>query len=500
MKFVEQGDYIYITFETTERESQAQLKRMLLGYTEYRDKMDIKAENNVVNRIVLGLNPLGYRDMKHTCRLYQDERLELYQKDDILKGAFLGNVLNRNRMGFGKTVETIMMLKAWDARDVVIVAPKPVCHQWKKHYEVWWPEMYDDVGVFDLKASTVVLNYEKLLQPKVMASLRGRRHHAVVFDEVHKLKNKSSKRTIAAKEIPAQHHVGLTGTPILKHPDDLWSELHSIDWHYSGKYYWNFVKYFCNVVDGYFGRTIEGLTKDVTHVAILHKLLDLVSLYNGDIEVAQGKRVVEVELEMTKHQADLYKKIKKLELDNLPENCTIANGAVLAMRLQQTTSWPGLFGVDVAGAKFEWIADFCSNTDEPVVVFTRFEKTARALKSYLSTKCKIDVALYVGTQNDKEREGSKQAFINGNAQVIIGTIGAMGTGVDDLQKRARLGIMMEKDWSPEINAQCEDRLHRKEQTSPVVWYYLSCTKSFDKHVGKVNLNKARAIREALASD
>jgi SWI/SNF-related matrix-associated actin-dependent regulator 1 of chromatin subfamily A len=489
-------DYISVQLTPEERR---ELLPMLMGYVLHRNSQLVRIEDNVVNRIVLGRDPLeGMRAPEIKNLDWYDTRLAEYQLKDGIKAIQLGNCLNRNRMGFGKTVETIVTLKAWDARDTVIVAPKPVCNQWKEHYKEWWPEMYEDVGVFDLKKPTVILNYEKLLQTATLSKLRSRRHDCVVFDEVHYIKNKDSQRTIASKQIPAACHLGLTGTPILKQPDDLWSILNGLDWRYSGKSYWTFVNYFCNVVDGYFGRSIEGLTKNTAHIAILHKLLDLVSLYNGEIEVAHGKHRTEIWLDMSPKQATLYKKIKKLVLDELPENCTIANGAVLALRLQQTTSWPGLFEVMEGGAKFEWVRNFCESTDEQVAVFTKFEKTAAALQVYLR-KHKITSTTYTGALTAQVREQNKQRFVAGAVQVIIGTIGAMGTGVDGLQK-ARLGIMMERDWSPEINEQCEDRLHRRGQDNPVMWYYLGCNKSFDKRVGKINLSKADSIRAALEVD
>ena len=48
--------------------------------------------------------------------------------------------------------------------------------------------------------------------------------------------------------------------------------------------------------------------------------------------------------------------------------------------------------------------------------------------------------------------------------------------------------------------QAEDRLHRMGQTKPVNVYYLECTGSFDQHVGRINLNKADDIREALRDE
>lgn len=483
------GSYLYIPQDYIPE------PKMLLGWSQKKGDPTIVAEDNLVNRIVLGMPPSDLQ--VQFLELPDDDRLEEYQKRDVAKMALLGNCLNLNRMGLGKTVETIKALQQRSCTDIVILAPKPVCSQWADQIKVWWPERSDDIGLFDLRKPIKILNYEKLLQTSVLYKLRGTRHDAVVFDEVHLLKNKDSKRTTASKSIPAGVHFGLSGTPILNKPDDLWSLLNSVDWRYSGKSYWAFVNYFCDVELGQFGRTIKGVTKDPARLAILHKLLGLVAIYN-DVQVAPGKRRIEVSLEMDSKQKRLYKQIKDLVFEELPENCTISNGAVLAMRLQQATSWPELFIENCPGVKFEWIENFCSSTDEQVVIMTRFERTAEALARYLN-KHKTLSLTYTGKKNARELQDAKNMFIKGKIQVLIGTISAMGTGVDGLQV-ARLGIMVERSWSPEINAQCEDRLNRRGQENPVVWYYLNCAKTFDKHVDKVNLDKADSIRAVLEMD
>lgn len=500
MEILENGDDLLVTCCHPGDPDMKSLLPMFMGKSTYRNSPRVRVENNVVNRIVLGLDPLGYQKehMDIVDESWGDPLLDDYQRADVQKGAGLINHLNRNKMGLGKTPEAIKIMKAWHVQDAVIVAPKNVCPQWVTEIRKWYPEVSERVGLYDFKAPIIVTNYEKLLQPARLNSLRNYRREVAIFDEIHFLKNRNSQRTNASLQIPAKAHIGLTGTPILKHPDDLWSILNVIDWHYSGKSYWNFVDYFCNVVDGYFGREIQGVTKNASRLAILHKLLSLVSMYN-DIVVGCGKRVVEVNLPMESAQAELYKKIKRLTLDELPEKCTIANGAVLALRLQQTTSWPGLFDVKGQGAKFNWIETFCSGTDEQIVIFTKFEKTARALSTFLTTK-KIHSVLYTGQVSEKQKQINKAKFMAGDVQVFIGTIAAVGTGTDGLQEAARLGIMVEKDWSPEINSQCEDRLNRRGQKLPVMWYYLNCEKSFDQRVGKINLSKAEAIRVALEVD
>ena len=204
---------------------------------------------------------------------------------------------------------------------------------------------------------------------------------------------------------------------------------------------------------------------------------------------------------MTKEQRNLYKKEKALLLDELPENCTIANGAVLSIRLRQTTSWPGLFLEGVAGPKFEWILEMClNNPTEKIVVFSVFEKTVRGLCNYLAEN-KVNCVSITGQNSSADNEDNKGAFLTApEIQVLAGTIGAMGQGYDGLQNVSHTLVFIDREWSPEIMAQAEDRLHRMGQDNLVNVYYLECQGSFDQYVGRINQTKADDIRRALNDD
>lgn len=488
MRVLNCGDYLRVIPEGGETLP----TKMLMGWSQKRGSSIIQVEDNVVNRLVLGL----HTPSKELPPLRYGEGLEPYQYKDVQKMCNLRRAANFNPMGLGKTVETITAMRELGVEDVVIVTPKPICWQWKSQIEQWWPEMASYTDVYNLESKICILNYEKLNSASTLTKLKCRRHDCLVFDEGHWIKNGKSKRTLNLKEIPAECTFGLTGTPITRYPDDLWSVLHGIDWRYSGKYYWNFVHHFCDVELGEHGQTIKGITKDPAKLALLNKLLDTVAIRNENVETAQGKSRVYVPLAMESAQRKLYQKVKNLVFDELPENCTIANGAVLALRLMQTTSWPGLFQPGCAGAKFEWILEKCRDTDEQFVVFTKFEQTASALVSYLGVN-HVKATSYTGKMSDKEQQRNKKLFVDQKVQVIVGTIGAMGTGVDQLQSSCRLVVMIDRDWSPEINEQCEERVHRKGQKLPVVVYYLDCKGTFDKHVDKVNLEKSDSIRAAL---
>ena len=508
MQIKTSGNYLHIIPEAGDQLN----LNYLLGWRRKKGDPKIVAEDNVVNRIVLGQPAL--RNLTSTYIWddndvdYEFDRgLKNYQILDVKKMCGLTACLNANPMGLGKTIETVRWLDdvLWRTTTnpiVLIVCPKIVRQQWVDQIKKWWGK---DATIYEGQRTVGhgiwIVNYDKLRNERTLMRFKSFLWDALVLDEAHKIKSRTAKQTIAVNGIPAARKVALTGTPILRYVDDLWSILHFLDWRYSGISYWNFVNYFCHVQQTPWGNKITGLSEDPAKVAMLNKLLSLVAVRNNAVEVAHGKTTEVVRVPMSKAQRELYKQEKQLLLDDLPENCTISNGAVLTTRLRQTTSWPGLFlGAKEPGPKFEWILEtFMNNPDESFVVFSAFEQTVSALTQYLNDNGVACVKI-TGQQDARTNLASKDLFTDKTARVLAGTIGAMGQGFDGLQQVSRLMIFIDRDWSPEIMAQAEDRLHRMGQESPVNIYYLECQGSFDQHVGRINKNKADDIREALNND
>lgn len=495
MRIYLQGKYLHVLDQ-----GEGIRKDLLLGWRQSKNDPWIVAENNIVNRIVLGQTiniQLTHYPVSNT------EGLKPFQVDDINKMLGLKHFLNANPMGLGKTVETIRFLSERKARNALVVCPKIIRYQWQSQLKTWGnfdSEIYEKQAHIPDDGRVWIVNYDKLRNEKTRLKFRSFQWDYVILDEAHKIKGRNSLQTKAVKELPAAHRIALTGTPILRYVDDLWSILHFLDESYSGISYWTFRDYFCEMEHTAWGDTIVGLTKNSAKVAILQKLMSLVSIRNDAIEVAKGKTREVVRVPMTKKQRELYRKEKDLVLQELPEDLTIANGAVLALRLMQTTSWPGLWIPGEAGPKFEWILETClNNPKEKFVVFSVFEKTINALVNYLN-ESGVTATSITGKNTGEQNEMSKRLFVDKGIQVLAGTIGAMGQGYDELQKVCRLMIFIDRDWSPEIMNQAEDRLHRMGQDNPVNIYYLECQGSFDQHVGRINRNKAADIREALRND
>ena len=109
---------------------------MFLNWRQKRGDDKYIVEDNLVNRIVLGL-PYNVRANEKTT-LPDTTELRPYQVTDVKKMLSVQHILNANPMGLGKTPETISYLKALKAKTALIVTPKIIRQQWVDQIEKWW--------------------------------------------------------------------------------------------------------------------------------------------------------------------------------------------------------------------------------------------------------------------------------------------------------------------------------------------------------------------------
>lgn len=502
------------------------LRKELIEVWGWKPRKDdtFNVEDTYVNRLILGL-PIERPE--YVAQNAVDGLLD-FQRGDVQKLAKYGNMLNANAMGLGKTIEAIATLKTNNWTRAVVFTPKSCITQWATALQDWFPELRvfcfastsNKLPILD-NIDIVVTNYEKIQGrkevrktttgvPKKVTTLSSfgewlcrRRWDAIILDEVHLVKNHQGIRHKLLQRLPRQCTIGMSGTPITRYADDLYGVFHIIDPKSVGSSYWTFVDYFCEVEDGFWGRKVTGLTNNPKKLEVLWRLWDLLTVHHTMEEVLKDfPEIVEerILVDMEPKQRKVYKDVVKLVLDDLPENCTVQNGMMKAIRMQQITTCPKLFeGLDW-GPKFEFIGDWLENEPElKVLIGSPYERHIHLLHDYLQGRG-IECVMYSGKLSDKAREASINSFKESGARVICATIGAIGTGTDGLQYSCNTVLMLDRSWGPEEMRQFISRIRRYGQSKTVQVFYLECAQSSDQRIGRTAIAKLSDIRKIVSGE
>ena len=101
---------------------------------------------------------------------------------------------------------------------------------------------------------------------------------------------------------------------------------------------------------------------------------------------------------------------------------------------------------------------------------------------------KYNPAIITGEINTDTRQRMVDKFQNSkDCHVIVGTIGAMGTGLNLFA--GTVEIFMDEPWTYASRVQAEDRCHRIGQKQNITIYTLMCKDTIDEKIHDVVINK-----------
>jgi SNF2 family DNA or RNA helicase len=444
-------------------------------------------------------------------------KLRNYQREGV---NFLkqprGTVLLADQQGLGKTIQVITACKELDLLHVLVVCPKPVISVWEQEVPLWDTQarVVPLLGTPAQKARTLrdnwgvegrtyfVTNWETLLQTGVpLANLPW---HCVVADEAHRIKNRKAKRTKALKKIRTQRKIAATGTPFDKNPDELWSLL---NWLSPGRWssYWKFYNTYLEWTDTPWGRKVTGLKSDGK---LLEKDIQpwvLRRLKSQVLTELPPKQFQYIWVNLSKTQFKMYEQLTKEFLAEY-DGTSMESPGVLARltRFRQLTASPTVLHADFPddSPKLDAVADYISDMDEPVVVFSCFVDSLWLLADRIGKfKEQRKLWLYTGDTPHEEKKKAIEEFQAqkpGEKGIFLATIGAAGVGIT--LHRASTALFIDRDWSPANNEQAEDRVHRMGQPNAVNIVTFAVPKTIDTHVLKLLDEKRQTFAKVLAAD
>jgi hypothetical protein len=130
------------------------------------------------------------------------------------------------------------------------------------------------------------------------------------------------------------------------------------------------------------------------------------------------------------------------------------------IRLRQATGYTGILSSQIQeSAKLdrmmELIADARENGQQ-VVIFSNWSQMTDEICERIHGK--YTYVSITGDTKDNERQKNVEAFQDGRAEIIVGTTGAMGTGLT--LTAGTVEIFLDEPWSMALREQAVDRCHR----------------------------------------
>lgn len=457
--------------------------------------------------------------MQPTLDQFQHEVLEFMD-------ATAGRCIYADPVGARKTATTLTWLaQQADLPRTLVVAPKAVHGHWAREAARWFPAAeWGGVGCtredrhigYDLARGATspliqVTSYESMKQDE--KQILATKFHTVVFDEGHRLKGRRTDVALCADKIAhrAECCLIVTGTPIMNHADETWQYLHMlwpkqypsfktwVERHFNVEYTTFFGKLPrpVRVVHDMLPTQVAAVRRQLAKVMIQRQIGDL---FPGEVWTLEPEHTV-IDVLMKPAEKKAYEKLVKHGWATVGEiEVATDNKLALWTRLRQLASDMGTIdsstedGSKVAAAS-ELIGDLARR--ESIVAFTGYKATAHRLVARLNKLGWLRAAVYTGDLTGDEREAVLLDWKNGDVDVVVGTLAALGTGVDGLQSGGSSVVFLDRDWNPAINEQAIGRRKRSGQRERVCVYHLMYDGTIDVAVVQACLDKTN-VQETLA--
>lgn len=278
----------------------------------------------------------------------------------------------------------------------------------------------------------------------------------IAFDEAHKAKNPDSQQGKALLSIDCKGpKIPMSGTFVLNNPLDLylplrWSgfETHS---------FYAYKQHYCKM-GGFGGKEIVGY-KNLDELRSMVSKVMLRRVKGDVLDLPPKVHTIEW-VDAYPEQKSLYKDVRDQVRDNIDKVKVHPDPLSEMLRLRQVTGYPGILSSTVTkSAKMDRMEELVEDevsVGGKAIIFSNWSEMTNVIRHKLK---KYNPAYITGEVGSVQRMEEKDRFQNDpNCKVMIGTIGALGTGFT--LTAAQLVIFVDEPWNRGIKDQAEDRAHR----------------------------------------
>ena len=304
-------------------------------------------------------------------------------------------------------------------------------------------------------------------------------------DEMHKCKNPQVQQTKGFLKCLPECRIGMTGTPLMNSPLDLYVILKWLG--YESHAFYSFKKHYC-IMGGYGGYEVVGYKNMEQLTAQINDIM-LRRLKSEVLDLPEKTYIDEI-VEMETKQSKLYDEIEAgIKNELAMGTLDLTNPLSTLIRLRQCTGYTGIVSDCIfESAKLDRMEDLIEeavSNNQKVIVFSNWTQMTDIVEQRLN---KYNPAVITGETNDSYRQSMVTKFQeDNNCKVIIGTIGAMGTGLT--LTAGSVVIFLDEPWNRALFDQAVDRAHRIGAKSNVTIYSLMCKDTVDERIHDIIYKK-----------
>jgi len=403
--------------------------------------------------------------------------------------------------GLGKTIQTLAWMSLHtELRPVLIVVPASVKLNWAREIKKWLPSEQAQVimtgkDTIDLEAGIYIINYELFWRKE--ETFKHIRPAITVFDECTYLKERKAKRTQAAIALGkrSKYVLGLSGTPIINRPMEFFNILNLIN---SDQFpnWFQFGKRYCDGQHNGYGWNFNGSS----HLKELQSSIKPFMIRRKKEDVLKDlppKRREFLDMELTGNiysdyqatETEWMSTVQIIQTSQLNDNDSYIN--ILAKL--------GLMRHILGRAKGEVAIEHIKNFtqgEEKLLVFGHHQDVLSIIEDSMK-KANISYVRVDGSTPNQARQDAVDRFQTEEDCLVFLTSTAMGMGVT--LTAASNALFVERQWSPSVEEQMEDRIHRIGQTKGVVIWYMQATNTIDELLANIVESKRQLLAELLDS-
>ena len=425
----------------------------------------------------------------------------------VIRGGILGD-----KMGVGKTIQSIGLIVNGDAMKTLIVTPLAVRGQWEselKRTDVnlylptqWGAKWLLQGSKVEDRKTVHLAHYDKVANKPLLC--KDEYYDRIILDEAHTIRNAATKKAQSILEINAKYKWALTGTPVTNTMDDCTTYLKFIGFPTDSGKKWQ-PKYEEWAKQTYLSRRLSelhlnGISIPPTPIEEV-RLLDFTSkdeeaVYNGIYANEEGKWRNAKALSGNSYQLAMFAILLRLR------QVSVNPQIYIKARQKEAFGWSGPEFHQVS-RKFDEIIYLMREAKEAGeshkwIVFCQFHEEMQLLQGFLSAHDFVGQVLqYHGGMSMKEREAelkkAKEVPEAGKQDVFLIQLKAGSTGLN-LQQYDRI-IFVSPWWTPSEMEQAKARAVRIGQTKVVKIYMLQLSSETEFNIDEFMMEKVFAKQE-----